>query len=380
MCIVHGILSDTQIIMEYICFRTSLCGNRGDWLMLFSFIIPVYNCCKYIENCVDSILEIKGNNKLFNIELLLIDDGSTDGSGFLCDQILDKNRDINMVRVFHQKNQGVSVARNRGIDEAKGDYIVFIDADDTVEAKGFADLLEIIAEDGGLDAAIYGITFDYYHNGNKYHSNTLVPPYQGKVPKREWERHYLDLFVANCLSALWNKVIKRSLVIDNKLELRENMFLYEDLEFSLRVMHCAENVFFAKESLYHYNHQNNNRITDRIGRLDHIDDLVAQIADALIKSEDESSEIAQQKKEILLMIYIYLAREKNKTSPMDEIVNICKEFREWIDTYELYEGVKEDSYALKMYRGEVKRIVFIQTYYKIRHKIAAIVKRKIGVI
>ena len=93
--------------------------------MRISFIIPVYNCKTFLPDCVASIRAAG----IPDYEILLIDDGSTDGSGFLCDELAAKFTEI---RVVHQPNAGVSAARNQGIQFAQGEYIMFVDADDTL--------------------------------------------------------------------------------------------------------------------------------------------------------------------------------------------------------------------------------------------------------
>ncbi len=105
-----------------------------------SIIIPVYNVEKYLVDCVESVL----NQTYEDFELILIDDGSTDKSGLLCDEL--KKRDSRIV-VIHQKNQGVSITRNVGLDIAKGEYITFLDADDLIDSQMYQILLEIALEE-----------------------------------------------------------------------------------------------------------------------------------------------------------------------------------------------------------------------------------------
>lgn len=93
-----------------------------------SFIVPVYNVAEYIEECIKSIAE----QQLRNIEIVLIDDGSTDASGKICDKFAQKDKRI---KVFHQKNAGVSAARNAGIEKACGEWICFVDGDDTISNR-----------------------------------------------------------------------------------------------------------------------------------------------------------------------------------------------------------------------------------------------------
>ena len=104
---------------------------------LVSIIVPVYNVERYIDKCINSILE----QTYPHIELLLIDDGSPDKSGAICDRYAQKD---NRVRVFHKQNAGVSAARNTGINQAKGEFITFVDSDDWLEPQCIGECLNII--------------------------------------------------------------------------------------------------------------------------------------------------------------------------------------------------------------------------------------------
>lgn len=112
---------------------------------VLSIIIPVYNAVQYIEMCVESIFS--GTSR--DLEVLLIDDGSTDASGLLCDQLAKKYSGI---RVFHTENRGIAEARNLGLQHAAGQYIGFVDADDTVAPNMFETMLRCMREDVQLVA------------------------------------------------------------------------------------------------------------------------------------------------------------------------------------------------------------------------------------
>ena len=117
-----------------------------------SVIVPVYQAEKFLHRCLDSV----ARQTFSDWELILVDDGSTDGSAALCDHFAAKD---NRVRVFHRKkNQGVSEARNLGINEAKGDYIAFLDADDCYEFQALETLWNL-REQSGADAAACGLTY-----------------------------------------------------------------------------------------------------------------------------------------------------------------------------------------------------------------------------
>ena len=126
--------------------------------MLISVVIPAYNCINSLEATLESIL-LSG---LTDFEILLIDDGSKDGTARLCDALADRH---GCIRCIHQENGGVSAARNRGIQEARGSYILFFDADDTVDPGALACCQEILAAQHP-DMLIFGMSFDYYFHGS----------------------------------------------------------------------------------------------------------------------------------------------------------------------------------------------------------------------
>ena len=111
---------------------------------LLTIIVPVYNVELYLSDCIESILA----QSFDNFELLLIDDGSTDSSGAICDKYkkLDKR-----VRVFHTENKGVSSARNKGLDEARGKYISFVDSDDYIDVDTYEPNIRILEADLTID-------------------------------------------------------------------------------------------------------------------------------------------------------------------------------------------------------------------------------------
>lgn len=128
---------------------------------LISVIIPIYNVEKYVKRCLDSVL----NQTYCHLEVILVDDGSTDSSGKICDEY--KKMDTR-IRVIHKSNEGVSSARNLGIEVANGEYIAFIDSDDAMEKDCIEYLYRLIQENHcSLSICSYRIRFE---GKNKYHN------------------------------------------------------------------------------------------------------------------------------------------------------------------------------------------------------------------
>lgn len=123
--------------------------SRND--SLISIIVPVYNVEQYLSRCVDSLV----NQTYHNIEIILVDDGSPDRSGEICDEYAKKDK---RVKVIHQSNGGLSDARNTALDIAKGDYLMFVDSDDWIEKKT-CEILNRLASDYKADTVIFGLNF-----------------------------------------------------------------------------------------------------------------------------------------------------------------------------------------------------------------------------
>lgn len=329
----------------------------------YSVIIPAYNCAKTIENTVDSILA----SGLKDFEIVIVDDGSTDGTSKICDEMVQQHERI---RCVHQENAGVSAARNRGIREADGEYIWFFDADDSV-GEGALKGIENVISDNNPDMLIFGVSFDYYHNGVIYRRDELLPPVEGDESIDECKRMLYELFDNNCLSAVWNKIIRRSIVENNELMLREDMFLYEDLEFSLRVLARCNNVYFCREAIYRYRQsEDEGSAGRRLKKIPHIPELLIKISEALADAQD--------KNKILLSLYLTLARERISVSTKEEISIVCSDFKEWIDENELYSKIEQNEYVMLIYNSQVTRLMARREYSKLRHSFANWIKQNIG--
>ena len=298
-----------------------------------SVIIPVYNCRDYLESCVGSIAAVNACcDGMFVKELILVDDGSIDGTSELCDRLaLTYGAESGVIRVIHQTNKGVSAARNAGLREAKGSYLLFVDSDDTVEPKRLADLMHAVAQDGSIDMAVYGISFDYYLGDRAYRQDIVLPPAEGIKTYNECRGMLYSLYRNNVLSAIWNKLIRRSVIERAGICLREDMFLYEDLEFSLRVLAQCRKVCFFTEPVYHYRQPpDEGNAGRRLKRVAHVPEIIDRIENALMPlggSED-----------ILLSLYLVLAREKISCATRAETDGVCGDFLVWVDNHQLNEA------------------------------------------
>lgn len=203
---------------------------------MVSIIVPVYNCEDRIRKCVESIIR----QSYKNMEVLLIDDGSTDASGRICDAYAQED---SRVCVFHQKNAGASAARNKGITLAKGEYIQFVDSDDYIAEDMTERLVESIKQNGTF-CAVCG----YKHIQGKQIQEVRLKE-QGSLSPGELERECPGIFGKCILNPPWNKLYRRK-EISSYFD--ENLSLGEDLLFNLAYLKKAEKISFVDSCPYYY--------------------------------------------------------------------------------------------------------------------------------
>lgn len=202
-----------------------------------SVIVPVYNAENYLKKCIDSIL----NQTEKSIELILVNDGSLDRSGLICDEYEKLD---NRVIVIHQDNVGVSVARNAGMKIAKGDYIGFVDSDDWILPEMYERLLNI-AEQDNSDVVMCDAT-TVYSNG-KTETDTI-----GKLDKSQsiYNDYFKPELLLEMAGAVWRCIYRKTLVKDKEICFPIGVKFSEDRIFNLHAMGYANKVSYFKESYY----------------------------------------------------------------------------------------------------------------------------------
>lgn len=213
--------------------------------MKYSVIIPAYNCSKSIKETIESIW----NSGIDNSEIIIIDDGSIDLTACMSMLMIKQDCSLKYVGI---KNSGVSSARNIGIQVAEGEYILFADADDFY-AKGSLTLLK-----HGLnqkpDLLIFGMSFDYYNRGKLYRRETMTFPEEGLKNNENISDVVLRLFTCNYLSSVCNKVIRRQILLDNRIYFNQNLFVMEDFLFTLDIIKKCSSIYLSSDIVYHYRH------------------------------------------------------------------------------------------------------------------------------
>lgn len=202
---------------------------------LISIIIPAYNIKRYLSECLDSIIM----QTYTNIEIILIDDGSTDGTADICDQYADKD---NRITVIHQNNIGSAASRNVGIDFFTGEYVTFIDGDDILSRR-FIERLFIAIRDRNADIAECNAY--YLNNNNVIEYNTDVSAMY------ETNHSIMEAYLKDYLikTVIWNKLYKKSIIKGTKFV--PGKFI-DDEFFSYKVLAKAKRLVHIDEYLYYY--------------------------------------------------------------------------------------------------------------------------------
>ena len=208
----------------------------------FSIIVPVYNVETYLGSCVNSLM----NQDYDNYEILLINDGSTDESGRICDYF---SSICAKIKVFHCKNKGVSAARNYGVSQAQGEYLIFVDSDDRVESDLCSYIDTALQKIGDVDAVAY----NGWEENQMDKTRKIIKEFDRKeLTVQNGHDYLLDCYRKEELEVVvWLYCLRREYVEQQKLQFIEGIY-HEDVEFVPRALLAAEKIVETKRCLYHY--------------------------------------------------------------------------------------------------------------------------------
>lgn len=217
-----------------------------------SIIVPIYNVEKYIDRCINSIL----SQTLKEIEIILIDDGSPDKCGEICDNYAKID---NRIKVIHTSNGGVSKARNIGIDNASGEYITFVDPDDYID-KNMYEILYKAVKENNSEIAIS--SFSYIIDGKEKVediSNNIL-----NFNRSEAINNYFNNIYPFNYSFLWNKIFKRDLF--NEIRLNINILVQEDTEIMIKLYNKSSLITYIGQPLYFYELREESATSNKISK------------------------------------------------------------------------------------------------------------------
>lgn len=304
---------------------------------LVSVIVPIYKVEKYLEKCLDSI--IKQTYK--NTEIILVDDGSPDKCGEICDTYINKD---NRIKVFHKKNGGLSDARNYGLKKSIGEYILFVDSDDSIEPKMIETLVNTL-EKNKSDISMCG--FKIIQNDTSKHNQWFD---QDTVLSKE---EALKLLLENRIitSHAWNKLYKRNII--EKFPFPEGK-LYEDVRIMHKVFMSCNSIAITKEYLYNYFlHSTSIVVVDKIANK-------FEYIDAFIQRYEEMKDISKEYQEICYcQICCVIAVVFTTRIFSDEEK---KKYKEKLEEYLMY--LKNGKISIKKFasKKEKLKIMFVKIF------------------
>jgi len=265
----------------------------------FSIVVPVYNVELYLEKCVESLLN--QDYAQSRMEILLIDDGSKDRSGKICDILAERFANI---RVFHKENGGLSSARNLGIEKAIGEYILFVDSDDFIERNTCRILDNTLKIYGNVDALVFDGMED---TGNQQTTMRRFPLENVRYIENGRQfllEHYKK---RNFNVEAWLYSYRRQFLYENHLNFQEGI-LHEDVEFTPRALLMCGAIVEIPNQLYHYMVRENSISTQK-NKEKNIRDLFDTLEKQCQFAENQDAELKRWMKNAGLNSYLNMIQE-----------------------------------------------------------------------
>lgn len=295
-----------------------------------SVIIAIYNVAPYLRQCLDSIV----NQTYHNLEILCVDDGSTDESGSICDEYAARDERI---RVIHQKNGGSAAARNAGLDACTGDLISIVDGDDWLELTMYQTLMELYS-DPSVDIAAGGYSMDYPDRCEIIENLRPVP--ETPCPIRDF-LYYIyrrDLY-RGVASYLWNKLFPRKFFDGTVARIRFSLDLGsqgDDIYLAAQCFVLANVIHYTPFPVYHYRQRENSAFQSAIGkRLDTLNHLHAY--EKIIQLYEENN-ISSEALDYVKRFYVYhaglLLEYALKIGNTEKIHVLQEKIRPYLPVYE----------------------------------------------
>ena len=315
--------------------------------MKYSVIIPVYNVENYLSRCIDSLLA----QNYVDLEILLIDNGSKDQSGQICE---DYATQFSNITAYHIPNKGVGSARNFGLSKAKGEFICFVDADDYLVGNLFSDV------ESQLDSQLDLLVFSYYNsiekNLSEINRSEKILPTEGKKDKSDFIGLFQELWLTDMMYTVWNKIYRKEFLEEHQIVF-ESYELGEDVRFNLNVYQHVNAVLLVKSCYYvyisgridsamgQYNPNRMNYQLEELGKVDqlmiswnsHDEQFIDQIKARILMSNIQN--ISKQKMslskkrhyvEVLCRNQEMIALLKKATSPLHPLVRRLLHFRMYL--------------------------------------------------
>ena len=308
-----------------------------------SIIVPVYNVEKYIDKCLNSLV----NQTLKDIEIIIVNDGSPDNSQVVIDKYVKKYP--RKVKSFIKENGGQGSARNFGLEKAEGEYIGYVDSDDFVELDMYEKLYNK-AKKSDLDIAICG-SYNVTESGIK----TI------ELDRELFKDKKKNAFFGRM--AVWNKIYKRELLLDNNMTFRSKLW-YEDLDFTLKMLSKAKKVGYVNKPFYDYliregSTMNNSNVERNLEILLAFDEVI----------KEESLKDYNSILEFLAVDHIYISsvvRVVNANADKNKKKEVIKKLEDYVKTNFPNYRKNEYLYTLSRNRKIVYTLISLKFYWLIK--------------
>lgn len=309
---------------------------------MISVIVPIYNVEDYLEDCLASIL----NSTYEDFELILVDDGSTDQSGLICDRF--QNQD-NRIKLIHSKNCGVSVARNIGLDYATGEYIAFIDGDDVIHPM----MLETLKK--SLESGDYDFSMVDFKSVEKEELKTIQIEGENQI-ESDYQEVTQDTFLNGLLDTsfralrynfVWNKLYRRSIVAGMRFVATP----IEDMEWNCRICMRMKRAVFVNHKLYYWVQRETSQVHQGIDKR-----YINRVRSYLLCYKDIPQNYTDFKNRWLERMYKVMLYTRKDTKSQNRVLysesnSICKS---------VFSETKDD--LMKSGLGWFKKLVLLSCY------------------
>ena len=284
---------------------------------MISIVIPVYNAEQFLTQMLDSVLR----QSYADYEVILVNDGSKDGSSAICHDYAGR---YGCVRVFDRDNCGAAASRNFGLQQAKGEFVWFMDSDDLLSEDALSAAVSA-QEKYGADVVIGGMNFcfDDGRTEPKAVERDLV------FAASQLPQYYTELFRKNYLSSLWNKLIRRDVITQIGLQMDESLHLYEDYVFCMDLLLKSGTVVCLPQIFYEYQLRGMQSLSRRYKQ--NITEMFCRLKEKITGYREAFSEENQQACDSLSNLMIYIAYEcvKNearcKEQPLKKMRKLLRE-------------------------------------------------------
>lgn len=331
-------------------------------MIKISIIIPVYNMEKRLNKCIDSVL----NQNFESYEVILVNDGSTDNSGKICNEYKRKD---DRIKVIHTKNKGVSSARNTGISISQGKYLMFIDSDDWIEKNTLELAYSNIIDS---DIIIYGFCYDVYKRDFLIKSTIKSTVYDYILNRENINKHFRYLFNTIDFSSSCNKLFKKSIIDLNNIRFMEKMSIFEDLCFNIEFMKSCKNMKVIHNVLYHYTSDAEQFHLDK-RKFDIFEDIfyatekLSEYCTSINLKYDDMEEVFSYY-QTLYSLCLKNISQKYKSVNLNEKLNCIKKLSKNENFLKMLEKYSDNIFN-KYLSFLLKRNLFLLSYFLIRWKV-----------